>query len=90
MSSISRSGWLGAATLGVLTLLLLLRPRLWPYVLASAAPGLALASRGLVYGWNVDGALALFAMPTLVFGFPLSALGWWWLHRPAARPGTLE
>ena len=87
-------GWLGIFVLVGLALLLRAKPRLWPYVLFSVLPGIALAIEGaqgqVGVMRNVGVFLVFFAVGTLVVGVPLAGLGWWWLNRPASRPGTLE
>ena len=87
-------GWLGLAVLAFLALLLWRKPHVWLYVLFAALPGIALTPLGmqehLGLARAVGSSLAFFATGTVVFGLPLAALGWWWLNRPASRPGTLE
>lgn len=82
-------GWLGVASAVALAVAVIRFPRFWPYVLAPAAVGLALASRGAFVGWSLDSVLSLFATGS-VLSAPLAVLAWWWLHRPGARLGTLE
>lgn len=86
-------GWMGIVVPTVLALLLVARPRLWPYVLVAVAPGVALAlsAPGTPSGTapTLDWRLTLLATGTIL-ALPIAALGWWWLHRPGARPGTLE
>ena len=92
MSDIGALGWAGIFAPVTLVLLLFRWPRLWPYVLVTLAPGIALvfaAAEAPTVAPTLDWLLSLLAMGTILAA-PMAAMGWWLLHRPASRPGTLE
>lgn len=86
-------GWMGIVVTTVLALLLVARPRLWPYVLVAIAPGVALAlsAPGAPSDTapTIDWRLTLLATGTIL-GLPIAGLGRWWLHRLQSRRDMFE
>jgi len=82
----------GIVVLTALSLLLLVRPGLWLYLLMAVVPGVGLALCGV--GTQRDAPMLDWVLSHLATGtildLPIAALCWWWLHMPASRPGTLE
>ena len=87
-------GLLGFGLIAGLALFLRARPHLWPYVLFSVLPGIALALEGshgqVGVARNIGVFMGFFAIGTVAVGVPVAGLGWWWRNRLASRSGTLE